>query len=151
MVFSRASRPAFTITTNGETGILQPVQKILVLLCATSVSSVSPWLSIVGKHSPQRHREHRVCTEKKFGRLCDNVGASMSDVSGPMKPFCFIAGCALACLLLVPAAAQEPVVVQPGAPGQPTKTLPATTRPTLPPVSPADVQFMQGMIMHHAQ
>ena len=75
----------------------------------------------------------------------------MSDVSGPMKPFCFIAGCALACLLLVPAAAQEPVVVQPGAPGQPTKTLPATTRPTLPPVSPADVQFMQGMIMHHAQ
>jgi uncharacterized protein (DUF305 family) len=68
-----------------------------------------------------------------------------------MKPFCFIAGCALACLLLVPAAAQEPVVVQPGAPGQPTKTLPATTRPTLPPVSPADVQFMQGMIMHHAQ
>ena len=75
----------------------------------------------------------------------------MSDVSGPMKPFCFIAGCALACLLLVPAAAQEPVVVQPGAPGQPTKTLPPTTRPTLPPVSPADVQFMQGMIMHHAQ
>ena len=75
----------------------------------------------------------------------------MSDVSGPMKPFCFIAGCALACLLSVSAAAQEPVVVQPGAPGQPTKTLPPTTRPTLPPVSPADVQFMQGMIMHHAQ
>ena len=75
----------------------------------------------------------------------------MSDVSAPMKPFCFIAGCVLACLLSVAAAAQEPVVVQPGAPGQPTKTLPPTTRPTLPPVSPADVQFMQGMIMHHAQ
>src|SRR5207253_6127481 len=44
-----------------------------------------------------------------------------------------------------------PVVVQPGAPGQPTRTLPLTTRATLPPRSPTDVQFMQGMIMHHAQ
>lgn len=43
------------------------------------------------------------------------------------------------------------VVVQPGAPGQPTRTLPSSTRATLPPRSPADVQFMQGMIMHHAQ
>jgi uncharacterized protein (DUF305 family) len=73
-----------------------------------------------------------------------------------MKPFSFIAGCALACLLSLSVAAQQaepqaPVIVQPGAPGQPTKTLPPETRPTLPPVSPADVQFMQGMIMHHAQ
>jgi uncharacterized protein (DUF305 family) len=44
-----------------------------------------------------------------------------------------------------------PVVVQPGAPGQPSKTLPASTRPTLPQRSPADVAFMQGMIMHHSQ
>lgn len=44
-----------------------------------------------------------------------------------------------------------PVVVQPGAPGQPTKTLPPSTRAKLPPSSEADVQFMQGMIMHHAQ
>jgi len=44
-----------------------------------------------------------------------------------------------------------PVVVQPGAPGQPTKTLPASTKGTLPPLSRADVEFMQGMIMHHAQ
>ena len=43
------------------------------------------------------------------------------------------------------------VVVQPGAPGQPTRTLPLSTRATLPPRSPADVQFMQGMIIHHAQ
>ena len=49
--------------------------------------------------------------------------------------------------------AQEtgPVVVQPGAPGQPTKTLPSSTRAVLPPNSTADIQFMQGMIMHHAQ
>ena len=44
-----------------------------------------------------------------------------------------------------------PVVVQPGAPGQPTRRLPPSTRATLPPRSSADVQFMQGMIMHHAQ
>jgi uncharacterized protein (DUF305 family) len=44
-----------------------------------------------------------------------------------------------------------PVVVQPGAPGQPSKTLPPSTKGTLPPRSPADVEFMQGMIMHHSQ
>ena len=45
----------------------------------------------------------------------------------------------------------KPAVVQPGAPGSPTKTLPSSSRATLPPQSPADVKFMQGMIMHHAQ
>ncbi|MFN2578104.1 MAG: DUF305 domain-containing protein [Pyrinomonadaceae bacterium] len=44
-----------------------------------------------------------------------------------------------------------PVVVQPGAPGQPTRSLPSSTRAILPPRSPKDVEFMQGMIMHHAQ
>jgi uncharacterized protein (DUF305 family) len=44
-----------------------------------------------------------------------------------------------------------PVVVQPGAPGKPSKTLPPSTKGTLPPRSPADVEFMQGMIMHHSQ
>jgi uncharacterized protein (DUF305 family) len=47
--------------------------------------------------------------------------------------------------------ASTPVVVQPGAPGEPSKTLPPSTRPTLPPRSQADVEFMQGMIMHHSQ
>ena len=47
--------------------------------------------------------------------------------------------------------ASPPVVVQPGAPGQPSKTLPASTKPTLPQRSAADVAFMQGMIMHHSQ
>lgn len=49
------------------------------------------------------------------------------------------------------AAPQAPVVVQPGAPGQPSVILPSTTRPTLPMRAPKDVEFMQGMIMHHAQ
>ena len=47
--------------------------------------------------------------------------------------------------------ATPPVVVQPGAPGKPSKTLPSSTKATLPPLSQADVEFMQGMIMHHAQ
>jgi len=44
-----------------------------------------------------------------------------------------------------------PVVVQPGAPGQPSKTLPPSTRATLPRPSHAEIEFMQGMIMHHSQ
>jgi len=43
------------------------------------------------------------------------------------------------------------VVVQPGAPGQPTKVLPPSSKAKLPPLAPADVEFMQGMIMHHGQ
>src|SRR4026207_496270 len=56
-------------------------------------------------------------------------------------------------LLSLSVSAQQtgPVVVQPGAPGQPTKTLPSSTRAVLPPNSTADIQFMQGMITHHAQ
>jgi uncharacterized protein (DUF305 family) len=62
----------------------------------------------------------------------------------------------LAALSCAPVSAQQgesqkPVVVQPGAPGQPTKTLPPTTHGTLPPLSRTDVEFMQGMIMHHEQ
>jgi uncharacterized protein (DUF305 family) len=46
---------------------------------------------------------------------------------------------------------EKPVVVQPGAPGKPSKTLPSSTKATLPPRSQADVEFMQDMIMHHSQ
>ena len=68
----------------------------------------------------------------------------------------FLAAAALACFLSVPIRAQQadskaPVVVQPGAPGQPTRVLPPATRAILPPRSAKDIEFMQGMIMHHAQ
>ena len=68
----------------------------------------------------------------------------------------FVVASTLAGLFSPPACAQQadpatPVVVQPGAPGKPTRTLPPSTRAILPPRSPADVEFMQGMIMHHAQ
>jgi uncharacterized protein (DUF305 family) len=55
-------------------------------------------------------------------------------------------------LLSTAAAQQSAPIVQPGAPGQPGKHLTeATVR--IPPRAPfgADVEFMQGMIMHHAQ
>jgi len=64
---------------------------------------------------------------------------------------------ALVFFLTLPVAAQQtdskdsPVVVQPGAPGQATRVLPSSTRAKLPPYSPKDTQFMQHMIMHHAQ
>ncbi len=68
----------------------------------------------------------------------------------------FLSAGAVVFLLSLSAFAQKaqpgsPVVVQPGAPGRPTKKLPSSTTATLPPPSAADVQFMQDMIMHHAQ
>jgi len=44
-----------------------------------------------------------------------------------------------------------PVIVQPGAPGAPSRTLPPNTTGIAPPQSHADTDFMQGMIMHHSQ
>ena len=63
----------------------------------------------------------------------------------------FLALGALVVLSALRVAAQDPVVVQPGAPGQETKTLPSNTHATLPPTRQKDVEFMQGMIMHHGQ
>ncbi|ADW68430.1 DUF305 domain-containing protein [Granulicella tundricola] len=48
-------------------------------------------------------------------------------------------------------AQSAPPIIQPGAPGTPSKTLPANTTGTLPQRSQADIDFMQGMIMHHGQ
>jgi uncharacterized protein (DUF305 family) len=75
-------------------------------------------------------------------------------VSGIAACLCVLAAAIMLISLFslrVSAQQSAPVVVQPGAPGKPTRTLPSTTRAKLPPASPADVQFMQGMIMHHAQ
>jgi uncharacterized protein (DUF305 family) len=58
---------------------------------------------------------------------------------------------ALLCSVHAQQSGTGPVVVQPGAPGQPSRQLPSSTTGKLPPASPADVEFMQGMIMHHAQ
>lgn len=69
------------------------------------------------------------------------------------KVTAFLTAVALAFFVSLPVYAQQadPIIVQPGAPGQPTRILPPGTRATLPPRSPKDIEFMQGMIMHHSQ
>ena len=49
------------------------------------------------------------------------------------------------------AASNSATVVQPGAPGNPSKKLPSSTSAVIPQRSQADIEFMQGMIMHHRQ
>jgi uncharacterized protein (DUF305 family) len=53
----------------------------------------------------------------------------------------------------VPAAAVAPPIVQPGAPGQPSRVISADKASDLSQVeyTGADIKFMQGMIGHHAQ
>ena len=53
----------------------------------------------------------------------------------------------------VAAAQQPPTIVQPGAPGEPTRTVTAAEARDVSKVgyTDADVTFMQGMIHHHAQ
>ena len=48
-------------------------------------------------------------------------------------------------------AQQAGSVVQPGAPGMPSKRLPLNTAAIAPAPSAADIAFMQGMVMHHSQ
>ncbi|MCO6512157.1 MAG: DUF305 domain-containing protein [Aridibacter famidurans] len=73
------------------------------------------------------------------------------------RPITFIVGIGTAAVLTAALSASvsaqqvEPVVVQPGAPGQETRKLSADTTGVLPPSSKKDVEFMQGMIVHHAQ
>jgi len=84
------------------------------------------------------------------------VSNTHGSVRGVVTRALFAAGVFTAVFFPAAARAQQndpakPVVVQPGAPGAPSKTLPSSTRATLPPKSAADVEFMQGMILHHAQ
>lgn len=62
---------------------------------------------------------------------------------------------AFATVAASPSSAQDPPpsIVQPGAPGQPTRTLTPEQAAALgaPSHVEADVQFMQGMMFHHAQ
>jgi uncharacterized protein (DUF305 family) len=62
--------------------------------------------------------------------------------------------CGLVASTLVHAQQAQPdaaPIVQPGAPGSPSKQLPPSTTGHAPQRSQADIEFMQGMIMHHSQ
>jgi hypothetical protein len=75
-------------------------QKVLVLgfLCATSVFSVSLWCVLLGIHQPQRHREHRDCTEKSaivtfcakpsILQILSIVDLSIKNQRAVRNPFC---------------------------------------------------------------
>jgi len=88
-------------------------------------------------------REHRFLSTRAF------AGGLLLTVGTLMGLFCSVAHATQ------PGSQQTnqktPVVVQPGAPGQPSRKLPTSTTAKLPPLSQEDVEFMQGMIMHHAQ
>jgi uncharacterized protein (DUF305 family) len=69
---------------------------------------------------------------------------------------CACLAAALGCLPANAGHAQRPQsgaapIVQPGAPGTPSRTLPPSTTGVIPQDSHADIEFMQGMIMHHTQ
>ena len=79
-----------------------------------------------------------------------------------MSPRMRVCGLALSSLFAFGAPVPQPVpqrdtlpppqIVQPGAPGQPGKILsPADARIPLRPPTRADIEFMQAMIVHHAQ
>jgi len=60
--------------------------------------------------------------------------------------------CALTFSVCVPmASAQQVPLVQPGAPGQPNKVLTNPVGTAAKDPTPADIEFMQGMVMHHSQ
>jgi uncharacterized protein (DUF305 family) len=92
-----------------------------------------------------------------IARCHDTVGAAnMAGVIGKWMGTLAMA-LVVAAVCNLPASqgyAQQPgsvSVVQPGAPGTPSKRLPPSTSAVAPPRSQADIEFMQGMIMHHAQ
>jgi len=79
----------------------------------------------------------------RSARACARLCCLFLAVTAPTGFFCFAVRAQIG-----PA---NPVVVQPGAPGMPSKRLPPSATAELPPRSQAEVAFMQGMIMHHAQ
>jgi hypothetical protein len=100
---------------------------------------------------------HHVRRRAKLMGQCAHRKGRLRQERGPRALCGALVASALVGLLLPHASAQKAnsdatsVVVQPGAPGQPSRTLPPSTHPTVPRVSQADVAFMQGMIMHHSR
>jgi uncharacterized protein (DUF305 family) len=89
---------------------------------------------------------------------CQDRGQRLSAArSGLVLSVVWVAAAAMLCVRAAHACGSQeeqsgtPVVVQPGAPGTPSRRLPPDTTGHAPQRSAADTEFMQGMIMHHAQ
>jgi uncharacterized protein (DUF305 family) len=92
----------------------------------------------------------RTAPKSKLGRLRRKHKWHTRETSAPV--LCFLAAAALCLLPAASVRAQSaPAIVQPGAPGAPSKRLPPSTTAHIPQRSQADIDFMQGMIMHHSQ
>lgn len=89
----------------------------------------------------------RTRLEKSRSNLPEGRGAAIACMAGAFV----LAHTALAQQAAPAAAPTSAPIVQPGAPGGLSKRLPASSTGVLPRQSHADVEFMQGMIMHHAQ
>lgn len=72
---------------------------------------------------------------------------------GPVLTTSLICGLAAAACHSASSVAPPPTIIQPGAPGQPSRAISAADASDLAAVrhTAADVAFMQGMIAHHAQ
>ena len=104
------------------------------------ISSFQMKISHLGYNYSKIHRRHCAGDARSFTlRNCAFLGTLISLLSSPSFT------------RSQQTSPGKSVVVQPGAPGMPSKTLPSSTRASLPPRSSADVEFMQGMILHHAQ
>ncbi|MBV8631310.1 MAG: DUF305 domain-containing protein [Silvibacterium sp.] len=66
-------------------------------------------------------------------------------------PFAAVVGILLSFATQAQQSSSPPVIVQPGAPGSPSKILPQSTTGAAPKTTQSDIEFMQGMIMHHEQ
>ena len=96
----------------------------------------------------------RASSPLSFATRITSVLALMKIFLGPIwRAFPLSAGFAIVAALPVSAQDPPPAIVQPGAPGEPTRTLTPEEAAALgrPVHGDADVRFMQGMIHHHGQ